>query len=144
MSRVGAVLAATLLGLCMSASSAKADLKLCNNTDSRVGVAVGYKDKKGWASEGWWMAQPNKCLKLLDGALISRYYYVFAIDYAKGGVWGGKSMLCIKDKEFTIRGLDNCKDTGTKRVGFFEVDTGEQKDWTVNLSGDNRTPQAQN
>ena len=55
------------------AEPAKADLKLCNNTASRVGVAIGYKDKDGWASEGWWTAEPQKCLTLLKGALIARY-----------------------------------------------------------------------
>lgn len=37
-----------LLGL--AAVPAKADLKLCNNTSSRVGVAIGYKDREGWAT----------------------------------------------------------------------------------------------
>ena len=84
---LGAIL---LLGV--QASPAKADLKLCNNTASRVGVAIGYKDKNGgtkdreaWATEGWWTAEPNKCLNLLNGPLISRYYYVYAVDYEKGG-----------------------------------------------------------
>ena len=74
---------------------AKADLKLCNNTASRVGVAIGYKDREGWASEGWWTAEPQKCLTLLKGTLIARYYYVYAVDYDKGGSWGGKAMMCI-------------------------------------------------
>ncbi len=139
-----AVIASALLGFGFAAGTARADLKLCNNTESRVGVAIGYKDKKGWASEGWWTAQPNKCLTLLKGDLISRYYYVYAIDYEKGGSWGGKSMLCIKDKVFTIRGLDSCAGTGTKKEGFFEVDTNEETDWTVNLSGDGRTPSSAN
>ncbi len=119
---------------------AKADLKLCNNTASRVGVAIGYKDTKGWASEGWWTAEPKKCLTLLKGGLIARYYYVYAVDYEKGGSWGGKSQLCIKDKIFTIRGFDNCGDRGYEKVGFFEVDTNEESDWTVSLSGDKTTP----
>jgi uncharacterized membrane protein len=144
MFRSYALAGAVMMGLSLTIGSARADLKLCNNTDSRVGVAIGYKDKKGWASEGWWTAQPNKCLTLLGGDLIARYYYVFAIDYEKGGNWGGKSMLCIKDKVFTIRGLNSCNETGTKKVGFFEVDTAEQKDWTVNLTGDNRTPSSSN
>ena len=44
---------------------AKADLKLCNKTESRVGVALGYKDKEGWASEGWWNIGANNCETLL-------------------------------------------------------------------------------
>ena len=37
---------------------AQADLKMCNKTTSRVGVALGYKDKEGWATEGWWTIEP--------------------------------------------------------------------------------------
>jgi uncharacterized membrane protein len=135
---VSALLGAGLL-LGLAGTPAKADLKLCNNTVSRVGVAIGYKDAKGWASEGWWTAEPQKCLTLLKGSLIARFYYVYAVDYEKGGSWGGKSQLCIKDKIFTIRGFEECTDRGYQKVGFFEVDTGEEPDWTVSLSGDKTT-----
>ena len=40
------ILGAFLL-LGFAAVPAKADLKLCNNTTSRVGVAIGYKDREG-------------------------------------------------------------------------------------------------
>lgn len=119
---------------------AKADLKMCNNTTSRVGVAIGYKDKDGWASEGWWTIDAQKCLTLLKGALIARYYYVYAIDYEKGGSWGGNAMMCMRDKVFTIRGIDDCAGRGYQRIGFFEVDTAEDPDWTVSLSGEKTTP----
>jgi uncharacterized membrane protein len=137
------VLGAMLL-LGVTAPSAKADLKLCNNTDSRVGVAIGYKDKEGWASEGWWTAEPQSAapkngLTLLKGGLIARYYYVYAVDYLKGGSWGGKSMLCIRDKIFTIRGFEKCEDRAYNKVGFFEVDTGDETDWTISLSGEKTT-----
>jgi uncharacterized membrane protein len=129
--------ALVLLGF--AGTPARADLKLCNNTASRVGVAIGYKDKDGWASEGWWTAEPQKCLTLLKGALIARYYYVYAVDYDKGGSWGGKSMMCIRDKIFTIRGMDNCTERSYQKTGFFEVDTGEESDWTISLSGEKTT-----
>ena len=115
---------------------ASADLKLCNNTPSRVGVALGYKDKNGWASEGWWNIDPKGCEVLLTGNLIARYYYIYAIDYDKGGSWGGKAFMCTRDKLFTIRGLDRCEERGYQKTGFFEVDTGEESDWTVSLSGE--------
>jgi uncharacterized membrane protein len=134
--------AATVLGLA-GASPAQADLKLCNNTESRVGVAIGYKNKDGWASEGWWTIEPQKCQPLLKGALIARYYYVYAVDYDKGGSWGGKAMMCIRDKIFTIRGIDGCPERGYQKTGFFEVDTAEESDWTVSLSGTKTTPPAQ-
>ena len=127
-------LSLALVGL--ASSPARADLKLCNNTTSSVSIAIGYKDKEGWASEGWWTAKPTACINLLKGPLIARYYYVYAVDREKGGNWGGKAMVCIKDKIFTIRGLDKCTERGYQQQGFFEVDTGEKQDWTVSLSGD--------
>ena len=134
-----ALAAAALFVFCGMTLPAKADLKLCNNTASRVGVALGYKDKEGWATEGWWTVDPQKCLPLLKGDLIARYYYVFAVDYDKGGSWGGKSMMCTRDKVFTIRGIEDCEGRTFTKTGFFEVDTGEQTDWTVSLSGEKTT-----
>lgn len=135
-----AVIAGGALLLCGMSMPAHADLKLCNNTESRVGVAIGYKDKDGWATEGWWTVEAKKCLTLLKGDLIARYYYVYALDYEKGGSWGGKAMMCIRDKEFTIRGIQDCVGRGFQKIGFFEVDTGEETDWTVSLSGEKTTP----
>jgi uncharacterized membrane protein len=132
----------TLTALCgaialltLGAAPVAADLKLCNNTDSRVGVALGYKDLQGWASEGWWNIEPNACETLLQGPLIARYYYVFAVDYDKGGSWSGDAIMCTRDRLFTIRGLRNCQERGYQKTGFFEVDTQEETDWTVSLSG---------
>ena len=140
-----------LVLFCAMAMPARADLRMCNMTANRVGVALGYKDKDGWATEGWWTVNPygphdgttpvdlKKCLTLLKGDLIARYYYVFAVDYDKGGSWGGKSMMCTRDKVFTIRGLQDCSGRGFQKTGFFEVDTGESADWTVSLSGEKTT-----
>jgi uncharacterized membrane protein len=139
MVRLSAMILGTAMFLGLAAVPAMADLKLCNNTASRVGVAIGYKDKEGWATEGWWTFEPNKCQPLLKGDLIAKYYYVYAVDYDKGGSWGGKAMMCIRDKIFTIRGFDKCKEREFTQVGFFEVDTGEQNDWTISLSGEKST-----
>lgn len=116
------------------ASPASADLKLCNTTTSRVGVAIGYKDDKGWVSEGWWNVAAQTCEVLLKGSLVARYYYIHALDYDRGGEWGGKAFMCTDDKAFTIRGVQNCQSRNYKRSGFFEVDTTEEKDWTVRLT----------
>lgn len=114
--------------------SARADLKLCNATQTRVGVAIGYKDPKGWATEGWWNLPSQSCEVLLRGALPSRFIYVHAVDYDRGGEWVGKSFMCTQDKTFVIRGVEDCVKRGYKRTGFFEVDTGDSKEWTVRLT----------
>jgi uncharacterized membrane protein len=121
---------------------AAADFRLCNNTGSRVGVAVGYKDADGWTTEGWWNLPSRTCETILKGNLVARYYYVYAIDYDHGGEWMGQAFMCTRDKEFTIRGIADCLARGFDRTGFFEVDTGEQRAWTVQLTDSNeQTPQ---
>jgi len=120
--------------LTASATAARADFRLCNNTGSRVGVALGYKDGDGWITEGWWNVPARTCETLLRGALVARYYYIYAVDYDRGGEWSGHAFMCSREKEFTIRGNDNCLARGYDRTGFFEVDTGEQRSWTVQLT----------
>jgi uncharacterized membrane protein len=124
--------AARLAGL--AATPALADLKLCNTTASRVGVSIGYKDAEGWATEGWWNIASHTCETLLRGVLIGRFYYIHAVDYDRGGEWAGTLYMCTDDKSFTIRDTKDCVKRGYKRTGFFEVDTGEERDWTVRLT----------
>lgn len=126
-----ALLAGALLA---GAVPARADLRMCNTTSSRVGVAIGYRDAQGWTTEGWWNISPRGCETLLRGTLAARFYYVHAVDYDKGGEWTGKSVMCTRNKEFTIRGIEDCLARGYDRSGFFEVDTGEQKSWTIQLT----------
>ena len=137
-----APLAAAALAL-LAAAPAGADFRLCNNTSSRVGVAIGYKDQDGWATEGWWNLSARSCETLMRGSLVARYYYVYAVDYDRGGEWSGQAFMCTRDKEFTVRGTDDCLARGYDRTGFFEVDTGEQQSWTVQLTeSSEQTPRA--
>jgi uncharacterized membrane protein len=129
--RSGAVVAVAMMLL---ASPAAADLKLCNSTASRIGVAIGYQDKEGWATEGWWNIASQTCETLLKGAVPSRFIYVHAVDYDRGGEWAGKNEMCTGDKSFTIRGVQDCVSRGFKSTGFFEVDTQDAKEWTVRLT----------
>lgn len=117
-----------------AATAAHADLKLCNSTDSRIGVAIGYQDKDGWVTEGWWNIAAQSCEALLKGAVPSRFIYVHAVDYDHGGEWVGGNFMCTSDKSFAIRGVQDCPNRGYKRTGFFEVDTGDAKDWTIRLT----------
>jgi len=131
--RLGGPLAGLAL-LVAATMPAAADLKLCNATAGRIGVAIGYQDGKGWATEGWWNIPSQTCETLLTGTLSSRFYYVHAVDYDRGGEWAGGSVMCTAEKSFTIRGTQDCQRRGYKRTGFFEVDTNESKDWTIRLT----------
>ncbi|TNC12469.1 DUF1036 domain-containing protein [Methylobacterium terricola] len=122
----------------LGAGPARADLRMCNMTGSRIGIALGYRDSGGWVTEGWWNLSAKGCETLLKGALAARFYYVFAVDYDRGGEWSGRSLMCTRDREFTIRGVEDCLARGYDRNGFFEVDTGEQKSWTIQLTDPGR------
>ena len=136
----GAIPLLALVVMGLWSNPAAADFRLCNNTSSRVGIALGYKDAEGWTTEGWWNISSRSCETLLRGTLVARYYYIYAIDYDRGGEWSGQAFMCSRDKEFTIRGTEDCLARGYDRTGFFEVDTGEQRAWTVQLTDANEQP----
>ena len=123
-------------------SPAVADLKLCNTTSSRIGVVIGYKDTTGWTSEGWWNIPSNVCWTLIKGNLVARFYYVHAVDYDQPGVWDRNEQvpasktqffMCTEDKSFEIRGTSRCEQRGFNRTRFFEIDTQDEKSWTITL-----------
>jgi uncharacterized membrane protein len=129
---IGLVFAAYTLS---SIHIAQADLRVCNKTTSRVGIAIGYKSDRDWTTEGWWTVGSDTCATLLAGRLVGRYYYMYAIDYDQGGEWSGSSaFMCTQEKEFTIEGTSNCVARGYQRTGFYEVDTGNQESWTIQLT----------
>jgi uncharacterized membrane protein len=140
---LGLLAALGLSVLCLWSTPAAADFRLCNNTSSRVGIALGYKDAEGWTTEGWWNVSSRSCETLLKGTLVARYYYIYALDYDRGGEWSGQAFMCSRDKEFTIKGTENCLARGFDRTGFFEVDTGDQRAWTVQLTEANEQPSQQ-
>ena len=60
---------------------------------------------------------------------------MYAVDYDQGGEWGGNSaFFCTQEKEFTIEGVNDCVARGFQRTGFYEVDTGNQESWTIQLT----------
>jgi uncharacterized membrane protein len=136
MTRARALGCGALLAIAASAISApaKADFRLCNNTGNRVGIAIGYKENESWTTEGWWNISARSCETVLRGTLVARFYYIYAVDYDRGGEWSGQAFMCSREKEFTIRGTEDCLARGFDRTGFFEVDTGDQPSWTVQLT----------
>ena len=126
------LLAAAVMPLVMG--SAHADFRICNNTASRVSIALSYTDGQAWVSEGWWNLKSAACETLLRGALAAEFYYVYGMDES-GGEWKGKAFMCTRDREFRIEGRQDCYVRGYDRTGFFEVDTGKDaKNWTVQLT----------
>jgi uncharacterized membrane protein len=132
---------AALAAIVCVPGEARADFRLCNNTNLRVSIALAYTTGQNWVQEGWWNLKASACDTLLRGQLAAEFYYVYAMD-ERGGEWKGKTFMCTSNLEFKIEGRENCFVRGYDRTGFFEIDTGkEAKDWTVQLT-DPAKPQA--
>ena len=54
---------------------AHASLEICNESGKRNSIAIGYKGKNDWQSEGWWNLDSGKCVTVLKSDLTNRYYY---------------------------------------------------------------------
>ncbi|MDP9590216.1 UNVERIFIED_ORG: putative membrane protein [Shinella zoogloeoides] len=117
---------------------------MCNGTQNLVGVAIGYRAKEGWISEGWWQVPATTCATLIEGELQSRYYYLYAEDAARGGRWTGDVNMCVAENEFKVTGVEDCFARGFQRMGFKEYDTGRQGSWMVQLSDTPGTQESQN
>ncbi len=126
--------AAVPLALLAQAAPAHADFRVCNATQSLVGVGIGYRAKAGWITEGWWHIEASSCKTLIEGPLSSRFYYLYAEDAERGGRWDGPINMCVAEKEFKIAGVTDCVARGFQRAGFQEYDTGEQSSWMVQLT----------
>ena len=115
-------------------SRAEAGFQVCNQTNNPVGVAIGHHNLTSWSSLGWWNLRPQQCQDILVGELISRYYYLYAADYNQAGEWSGDIPMCIEYQPFEIEGVGDCATRGHEQVLFYEIDTGEEKDWTEDLT----------
>jgi len=135
-----ALLSLALAAATFSAVPARADFRVCNATQALVGVAIGYRAKAGWITEGWWHIEASSCKTLIEGPLSSRYYYLYAEDADRGGRWDGPVNMCVAEKEFKIAGVNDCFARGFQRAGFREYDTGQQSSWMVQLT-DQPSPQ---
>jgi len=117
------------------AETGEGSLRVCNQTANPVSIAFGYRAERGWQSEGWWVAGPGECKTIYSGDLDARrYYYLYAADDIGGGSWEGEVFMCTRDETFTIFGVEDCLARGYERTGFFEVDTQNRSNWTLQLT----------
>jgi len=127
-------IALAVLTTCLIAWPVQAGFKVCNKTPHDAKVALGRFDGAAWTSKGWWMIAPKTCQELLTTPLDARFYYLYATDGGSGS-WDGKSVFCVASADnFEIKGRADCEAHGYDRRGFFEIDTGEARDYTQMLS----------
>ncbi|MCI5074668.1 DUF1036 domain-containing protein [Oricola sp.] len=134
--RVVGLFAVSAAAIALQTGVARADFRVCNATQDLVGVAIGYRARAGWITEGWWAVEGSTCKTLIEGPLESRYYYLYAEDGVRGGRWDGPVSMCIAELQFKITGVNDCYARGFQKAGFREYDTGNQTNWMVQLVDD--------
>lgn len=137
------IMAAALIA---TTTASQAEFRVCNKSDERLSVSVGYNHSEyGWTSEGWWRIALGDCVTILKGDLSNRYYYVYATGH-KGGTWSGPKgqdggFFCITKEKYTMHNREyqkgdtiNCERRGMQTKKFSSVDTEDSKDFTYNLT----------
>jgi uncharacterized membrane protein len=103
---------------------ADAGLEICNDTDARQTVAVGYQSGDDWISEGWWNLDAGTCGVVIGGDLENRYYYLLA--QSKGWSFTDENIIfCTTPDAFTITGDADCEGRGYQTGRFARIDTGK-------------------
>ena len=111
--------------------------RVCNKTDDQIEVAKALNIAKDGetpviVSEGWYKFEPGECATLWAGELKYRYYLLYAQNKETEREWAGDIPVCVSREPFTIK-HGFCEQQNYQR-GFFQVDTGEAKSWTQNLT----------
>ena len=130
-------LSVALLALAVAvslATPARADLRVCNRTKYLLNLAVGYLERDGFSTEGWWSVTPNSCATPIKRPLTGRYVYLYATDVDAADVLQGAVSMCIDRHAFKVAGINDCWRRGLQAVNFQEVDTLSATDWTIFLN----------
>lgn len=113
-----------LLFVLVNASSAHADLKICNHMSYVVEAAIGIDDKSATATRGWFRIDPAQCRVVLQGALTADRILLNARAL---GVYGssplpqnGSDNLCVAPENFVIAAARQCR-AGQTPVPFTAV-----------------------
>lgn len=118
--------------------------RFCNKTQYLVWAAIGTISDLGFTSKGWLRIPAGQCGVAINEDLNERYYFTYAeaVDnngnpVQEGGrnkIWGGSFSMCTKTPRFIIDGRDNCLERGFDEHGFERIDTGNAKNWTIELN----------
>lgn len=118
-------------------SSAKAELKICNQTLNLYNLAIARPSliiKGDWQTEGWWTVTANSCITPISESLTEVFIYLYATDiYGNPAISGASSLTdwCVKSVKFLIDGQENCWKRGYMKARFSEIDTKGNDSWTV-------------
>jgi len=130
---------AVLVGVFAGNAPAWAGLHFRNYTAEKVYVAVAYAESGNvWQVRGWYGVEPGQRFEVVTGDLRQRFYYYNANSASHRTLWEGPDYFYVHPTDaFTIYRVDGTYGTlpyGATMKGFRTIDTGEYRDFTLNLT----------
>jgi uncharacterized membrane protein len=102
-----------LITLLSFATTAHADLKICNRMSYVIEGAIGIDDGGATATRGWFRIDPAQCKTVLQGALKADRVMLHARSLAVYGAspvpQNGTDRLCIATENFVIAAARQCR-----------------------------------
>ena len=122
---------------------AHADFRVCNATQSLVGVAIGYRAQAGWLSERL-VARRSFVVQDADRGAPVIQVLLHLCRRCGAGRTLGRSRVDVPCRigSSKIAGTSDCFARGFQRAGFQEYDTGDQSSWMVQLTDEGPLPGA--
>ena len=96
----------------LAATSARAELTLCNRTSFRMEAAIGLEKRANVTTRGWFRLDPGQCRQVMDGPLDVDMVYLHARTPPVYGTaplpQNGQADFCIRDGDFDIADARGC------------------------------------
>lgn len=133
--RLALTLITILLPLLAAATSARADLKLCNRMSYVVQAAIGIDDKTATATRGWFRIDPAACRVVMQGEITASRILLHARALSVYGASpiaeNGNDQLCVADDDnFIIAAARQCRG-GQKPAPFTQITPTKGDDGTL-------------
>jgi len=130
---------ALIAGVFAGNAPAWAGLHFRNRTGETVYVAVAYAENGNvWEVRGWYGVAPGHRVEVVTGDLNRRYYYYNANSASHRTLWEGSHYFYVHPTHaFNIHRVDGVYRTlpyGATMKGFRTIDTGQHRDFTLNLN----------
>ena len=121
--------------ICTFASSAHAQMTVCNKTAAPLSLAVAYEADDNVVSQGWWDIKANDCMVVIEAALSHPYYYYYAASKALNVEWTGNFNFCSSNEsQFRIEGATGCEARNFTTKGFRQINVGTRKKGTLDIT----------
>ena len=117
--------ALVVAGLCLAATPAQAETRLCNRTSIVTEAAIGVMASDTAATRGWFRLDPGQCRAILQTAEAPGrlFLHTRAIGEPQNTSLGQPEhvTLCVGEGDFLVSGATACSRPNTRMAAFSEV-----------------------